>query len=34
MKRIYTPVLTDALTAIGIIVAFYGFLAIVALIVW
>ncbi len=32
MKRIYTPALTDALTAIGIIVAFYSFLAAVALI--
>jgi hypothetical protein len=34
MKRIYSPALTDALTAIGIIVAFYSVLAIVAFIVW
>lgn len=32
MKRIYSRELTDALAAIGIIVAFYGALAIVALI--
>ncbi len=32
MKRIYSPSITDAITAIGIIVAFYGFLAIVALV--
>jgi hypothetical protein len=32
MKRIYSPALKDALTAVGIIVAFYSFLAIVALI--
>jgi hypothetical protein len=31
MKRFYSPTITDALTAIGIIVAFYGFLAVVAI---
>jgi hypothetical protein len=34
MKRIYSPVLTDALTAIGIIMGFYGILAQIALIAW
>jgi|JI61114BRNA_FD_contig_21_8075414_length_214_multi_3_in_0_out_0_1 hypothetical protein len=32
MKRIYSPTITDALTAIGIIAAFYGFLAVVAIV--
>jgi len=34
MKRIYSPVVTDALTAIGIIMAFYGIMALVAIIAW
>lgn len=32
MKRIYSPTIADAITAIGIIMAFYGCLAVVALI--
>jgi hypothetical protein len=32
MKKIYSPAVKDVLTAVGIISAFYGFLAIVALI--
>jgi hypothetical protein len=34
MKRIYTPVLADTLTAVGIIMAFYSVLALIALIAW
>jgi hypothetical protein len=33
MKKIYTPVVADTMAAIGIIAAFYGFLALVAIVV-
>jgi len=32
MKKIYTPVVADTFAAIGIIAAFYSFLALVALV--
>jgi hypothetical protein len=34
MKKIYAPVVADTFAAIGIIVAFYGTLALIAFIAW
>ncbi len=34
MKKIYAPVVADTFAAIGIIAAFYGFLALVAVFVY
>jgi len=34
MKKFYSPVLTDALTAVGIIAGYYAIMALIAYIAW
>ena len=34
MKKIYAPIVADTFAAIGIIAAFYGFLALIALVAY
>ncbi len=34
MKKIYSPVLTDVITAIGIIAGYYALMALIAFLAW
>lgn len=34
MKKVYSPVLTDVFTAIGIIAGYYAIMALIAYIAW
>jgi hypothetical protein len=34
MKKIYSPVVTDVITAIGIIAGYYAIMALIAYIAW